>query len=80
MMKRFFKDMPKDYRKKGTWKLEVIAVFWMKDSIVYSEIYTGRLWAAYLKIRFKALLKDWATAGSYYGIAYNFTEVSKKCV
>jgi hypothetical protein len=75
MMKRFFKDMPKDFRKTGVWKLEVYAKFPLKDSLVYSEIYEGKQWRAYLKVRIKALLKDWATSGEDYGIHYNYKEV-----
>ncbi|PLS19421.1 hypothetical protein CVD28_03120 [Bacillus sp. M6-12] len=71
MMKRFFKDMPKDLNTVGTWKMEVYALFPFKDSLVYTETYSGKKWVAYVKVRIKALLKDWSTSGEDYGIAWS---------
>lgn len=70
MMPRFFKDMPKDKNEKGVWKIEVYKILFHKDSVVYSEVYEGKKWIAYIKVRIKALLIDWGTSGSFYGIGY----------
>lgn len=77
MIPRFFKDMPpkKDLNKVGKWRLEVTTIFPMRENVTYSEVYSGRLWAAYLKVRVKALLKDWKTSGEYYGVGWHIKKV-----
>jgi hypothetical protein len=72
MIPRFFKDMPpKEERGKvGKWKIQVTAIFPVKENVVYEEIYEGKLWRAYVKVRLKAFLKDLATSGNYYGIGW----------
>lgn len=70
MINRFFKDMPKEVHRMGSWRIEVTAIFPMKENVVYSDVYHGRLLMAYIKVRIKALLKDYATSGAYYGIGW----------
>lgn len=72
MIPRFFKDMPpKEKRNEiGKYELEVIAIFPMRENVVHSEVYEGKLWIAYTKIRIRALLKDWGTSSEYYGIGW----------
>lgn len=72
MIPRFFKDMPpKEERSKvDKYRIEVRAIFPMKYNVVYSEVYEGKLWKAYVKIRIKAFLKDLSTSGEYYGISW----------
>jgi hypothetical protein len=70
LIKRFFKDMPKDSNKTGKWKIEVLTIFPLRENVVYSSTYEGKLLVAYLKVRLRALLKDWATSGEYYGIGW----------
>jgi hypothetical protein len=69
MMPRFFKDIPKDKNEKGKWKIEVLAIFPMKETVLYSSQYEGKKWKAYVKIRLKAWRKDISTPG-YYGIGW----------
>lgn len=71
MIPKFFKDMPKDFRKQGKWRIEVTAIFPLQDSVVYTDVYNGRLLYAYFKVRIKALLKDWSTSGASYGIGWS---------
>jgi len=61
----------------GKWRIEVLAIFPMKENVTYSDIYEGRLWVAYLKVRIKALLKDWDTSGEYYGIAWRLKKAEE---
>lgn len=75
MMPGFFKYFPKDYKKKGTFKIEVIAIFFFKENVVYEEIVVGPQWKAYLKVRLQALKKDLSTQGNYYGIGWDLNEV-----
>lgn len=73
MIPRFFKDMPPKNRRhqSGEWKLQVIAMFPMKDNIVHSEVYKGKLWRAYVKVRLLAFKKDQKTREEYYGIGWH---------
>jgi hypothetical protein len=72
MIPRFFKDMPpkEERHKVGRWKIQVRAIFFFKENVVWEEVYEGKLWRAYVKVRWKAFLKDQATAGNYYGIGW----------
>lgn len=45
-------------------------------NVVYSYTYQGRLWVAYVKVRIKALLKDWSTSGAYYGVGWRIKKES----
>lgn len=78
MMPRFFKDMPKDKNETGVWKIEVFKILYQKDLVVYSELYEGKKWIAYVKVRLKALLIDWKTTGSICGIGYAIEEQEVK--
>jgi hypothetical protein len=69
-MNGFFKDMPKDLNEVGKWKIEVYTIFPVKENVTFSEVYEGKKGMAYLKVRYQALLKDWATSGNYYGIGW----------
>lgn len=77
MMPRFFKDMPpkEKLNEIGRYKLEVTAIFPIRENVVYSEIYEGKLWKAYVKIRIRAFLKDLATNGEYYGIGWAIRKI-----
>jgi hypothetical protein len=72
MIPRFFKDMPpKEKRNEiGKYRIEVRTIFPMRESVVYSEVYEGKLWKAYVKVRIKAFIKDLATNGEHYGIGW----------
>ncbi|MES5837618.1 hypothetical protein [Bacillus cereus group sp. MG11] len=76
MINRFFKDMPNELNTTGKWRLEILAIFLMKENVVYSTTYQGRLWVAYIKVRLKALLKDWSTSGDYYGVEWRIKKES----
>jgi len=73
LIPRFFKDMPpKNKRNKnGKWRIEVRTIFPTRDNIIYSEIYEGKLWIAYVKVRLRAFIKDISTSGEYYGIGWS---------
>jgi hypothetical protein len=73
MINRFFKDMPKDIHKVGSWKIEVTTIFPMKENVVFSDVHHGKLLVAYIKVRIRALLKDWATSGAYYGVGWRIS-------
>ena len=77
-MRRFFKDMPTAMNQEGIWELKLYAIFPLKDSLVHSETYSGKKWRAYLKVRVKALMKDFATSGSDYGIEWSLTSANQK--
>lgn len=72
MIPRFFKDMPpkNERHEVGKWSIKVYAIFPRKDNVVHEEVYEGKLWKAYVKIRWKAFLKDQATSSEYYGIGW----------
>ena len=82
MIKNFFKDMPKweDLNKKGEWNIVVIAIFPLKDSVVYSSVHNGRLWVAHMKVRLKALGKDIKTIGEDYGIGWYVSDKGGRIV
>lgn len=75
MMPGFFKDMPDDLTENGKWNIQVYAIFPLKENVVYSDVYEGKKWVAYLKVRIKALLKDWATSGGEYGIGWGMKKI-----
>jgi len=75
MIPRFFEDMPKDKHEKGKWEMEVLAIFPMKENVVYSSQYEGKKWRAYVKVRLNAWWKDVTTPG-YYGIAWRIKKIS----
>lgn len=75
MMPGFFKNFPKDYKKKGKYRIQVTTIFFFKENIAYEEIVEGSKWKAYLKVRLQALKKDLATEGNYYGIGWTLNEV-----
>lgn len=77
-MYRFFKDMPKDFNELGKWEIKVYTVFHFKENIAYSETHEGKKGIAYLKVRFRALLKDWETSGNYYGISWDIKKQDEK--
>jgi len=54
MIPRFFEDMPKDKHEKGKWEMEVLAIFPMKENVVYSSQYEGKKWRTYVKVRLNA--------------------------
>jgi hypothetical protein len=76
MIRRFFKEMPKktELNKVSVWKIEVLSLRHFNSKVIYTSSYNGKLWIAYIKIRIKALLKDWQTKGSYYGIGWSISE------
>lgn len=78
MIPRFFQDMPpkKERRTRGKWRLEITAMFPLRDVILHSEVYEGVLWRAYLKIRIHAFKKDIETAGADYGIGWRISRES----
>ncbi|WP_255288524.1 MULTISPECIES: hypothetical protein [Bacillus cereus group] len=76
MINRFFKDMPNELNTTGKWRLEILAIFPMKENVVYSTTYQGRLGVAYIKVRLRALLKDWSTSGEYYGVGWRIKKES----
>lgn len=81
MLPRFFKDMPKrkDWNKQGKWDIGVFTIhLFRNDNTTYSSVYEGRLIMAYLKIRLKALLKDWATAGAEHGVGWYINKHEKE--
>lgn len=45
-------------------------------NVIYSNTYQRRLWVAYVKVRIKALLKDWSTSGAYYGAGWRVKKES----
>lgn len=47
------------------------SIFPLKDSVVYTDVYSGRLSFAYFKVRIKALLKDSSTSVASYGIGWS---------
>jgi hypothetical protein len=80
MIPGFFKDMPpkEEWNKKDKWKIRVTTIFPMRENIAYEDIYEGRLIMAYLKVRWKAFLKDQATAGNYYGIGWGIGKAKEE--
>ncbi|PES55732.1 hypothetical protein CN515_04365 [Bacillus cereus] len=68
--------MPNELNTTGKWRLEILAIFPMKENVVYSTTYQGRLGVAYIKVRLKALLKDCSTSGEYYGVGWRIKKES----
>ncbi|KXY51518.1 hypothetical protein AT268_33265 [Bacillus cereus] len=68
--------MPNELNTTGKWRLEILAIFPMKENVVYSTTYQRRLGVAYIKVRLKALLKDWSTSGEYYGVGWRIKKES----
>ncbi|MES9681862.1 hypothetical protein ABWK22_02855 [Gottfriedia acidiceleris] len=79
MIPGFFKDMPKkeDLNKVGRYRIEVYQIRFRENVTVYSKVVKGKMWAAYLKVRIKALFEDWATSGRYYGIGWRIKKDMK---
>lgn len=65
LIPNFFKQLPerKTWRQRGTWRVEVHAVFPMKETLVVAETFESTHLYAYIRARLLAWKKDRATNG-----------------
>lgn len=78
LIPNFFKHLParKQWRQRGTWRVEVHAVFPMKETLVVAETFESTHLYAYIRARLLAWKKDLATNGETYGIGWSLIPVT----
>lgn len=78
LIPNFFAQLPerKTWRQRGTWRVEVHAVFPMTETLVVAETFESTHLYAYIRARLLAWKKDRATNGETYGIGWSLIPVT----